>query len=250
MRFFLFFTLIITFSCASKKNVILLQDITDSDSFKVEYSVNTIKPDDILKINIFSENPELSIPFNKNLVESNSGLETYKINGYLVDSKGYINFPVLGDIYVKDLTANQVSNLISKNLVEEGLLISPTADVKVINSYFTILGEVNQPGRYNFLENNINLMQAIGISGDLTINGERNNIKILRNVDDKIITSTVDLTSSDIFESDFFQIYSGDIIIVNPNSSRVKNAGIIGNSGTLLSLLSFLLSSLILITNN
>ena len=134
--------------------------------------------------------------------------------------------------------------------MSEGLLISPTADVKIINSYFTILGEVKLPGRYNFLENNINLMQAIGIAGDLTINGERNSIKILRSIDDEIVTSSVDLTSSDLFKSDFFQIRSGDIIIVNPNSSRVKNAGIIGNSGTLLSLLSFLLSSLILITNN
>ena len=250
MRFFLLLTLFISFSCASKKNILLLQDVTDSDSFNIDYSVNRIKSDDILKINIFSENPELSIPFNKNLVESNSNLETIRINGYHVDSDGYINFPVLGAIYVKNLTTNQASDLIAKNLVSEGLLISPTADVKIINSYFTILGEVKLPGRYNFLENNINLMQAIGIAGDLTINGERNSIKILRSIDDEIVTSSVDLTSSDLFKSDFFQIRSGDIIIVNPNSSRVKNAGIIGNSGTLLSLLSFLLSSLILITNN
>ena len=82
MRFFLLLTLFISFSCASKKNILLLQDVTDSDSFNIDYSVNRIKSDDILKINIFSENPELSIPFNKNLVESNSNLETIRINGW------------------------------------------------------------------------------------------------------------------------------------------------------------------------
>ena len=95
----------------------------------------------------------------------------------------------------------------------------------------------------------MDILQAIGMAGGLTINGERKNIRIIRNIGDKRELFLVDLTSSNFFNSESFQIFSGDVIIINPNNSRIKNAGIIGNSGTLVSLLSFLLSSIILITN-
>ena len=87
------------------------------------------------------------------------------------------------------------------------------------------------------------------MAGDLTITGERTNIKLIRDVNNKTKVFNVDLTKSN-FINEYFQIFSGDIIIVNPNRSRIKNAGIIGNSGTLLSLLSFILSSIIVITNS
>ena len=86
------------------------------------------------------------------------------------------------------------------------------------------------------------------MAGDLTINGLRDDIKIIREINGKKNISSVDLTKSDFLVSENYQIISGDIILVNPNSTRVKNAGLIGNSGTLLSLLSFLLSSIIVIT--
>ena len=82
-----------------------------------------------------------------------------------------------------------------------------------------------------------------------TINGSRKDVRLIRDIGKNKSISTIDLTSKNLFENDNFQIFSGDIIIVNPNTTRIKNAGIIGNSGTLVSLLSFLLSSIILITN-
>ena len=95
----------------------------------------------------------------------------------------------------------------------------------------------------------MNILKAIGLSGDLTINGKRNDIKLIREIEGEQVVSSIDLTKSEFINAGSFQILSGDIIIVNPNSARVKNAGIIGNSGTLLSLLSFLLSSIIIINN-
>ena len=88
------------------------------------------------------------------------------------------------------------------------------------------------------------------MAGDLTINGRRDNVKLIREIGDKRNVFSYDLTSSNILESENFQIFSGDLIIVSPNSSRIKNAGIIGNSGTLISLLSFILSSIIIISNS
>ena len=164
-----------------------------------------------------------------------------------MSKNGEINFPSIGVIKVTGLTIKKLRKLINDKLKNEGILLDPYVDVKILNSFFTILGEVNRPGRYDFLENNLNIFEALGMAGDLTINGKRSGIKIIRNSDGANKISEFSLTDYDILKSEFFQIYSGDIIIVSPNTTRVKNAGIIGNSGTLLSLLSFILSSIIVI---
>ena len=123
-------------------------------------------------------------------------------------------------------------------------------DIKLLNSHFTIIGEVNKPGRYTFLSDKFDIIQAIGMAGDFTINGLRDDVRIIRKKNNQLTINSLDLTSIESITSNNFQIFSGDIIIINPNSSRIKNAGIIGNSGTLLSLLSFILSSIIVISNN
>tara|TARA_Y100001954_G_scaffold236669_1_gene298012 strand:- start:565 stop:1287 length:723 start_codon:yes stop_codon:yes gene_type:complete len=237
-------------SCSSKKDILFVQDLKDSQTFSIDYNEYEIKVDDILKIDVFAENTTLTLEFNRNNQNFNAQTkESMVLNGYQVNSLGYINFPSLGKLKVEGLTVSKTTKLIYESIVNNGFLLNPTVDVKVINSSFTILGEVNRPGRYDFIKNNMDIIQAIAMAGDLTINGQRKNIKIIRNYGDKKSVSTIDLTKSDFFTSTNFQIFSGDIIIVDPNNTRVKNAGIIGNSGTLLSLLSFLLSSFIVMNN-
>ena len=130
-------------------------------------------------------------------------------------------------------------------LTTSDVLIEPIVEVKVLNLNFTVIGEVNRPGNY-FFDSEINLLQALGMAGDLTITGKRDDVKLIRIKNDEKKVLSVDLTKSNFLVSESFQIYSGDVIIVNPNTNRVKNAGIIGNSGTLLSLLSFILSTIII----
>ena len=102
----------------------------------------------------------------------------------------------------------------------------------------------------DFIENNMDIFQALGIAGDLTINGLRDNVRVISKYNGKTVVNSLDLTSTNLLQSENFQIFPGDIIIVNANSARVKNAGVIGNFGNLLSVMSFILSSVILITNN
>ena len=215
----------------------------------MSYDQLVIKSDDILKIDVSTQSPELSQLFNLTTV-ANANLQTYQLNGYQVDINGNINFPLLGTIKVKGLTLNQASKIIEKSLFDKGILVNPTIDIKLVNAYFTVIGEVNKPGRYSFISNDMDIFQVLGMAGDLTINGERKNIKILRKSESNFKVSTVDVTSIDSIKNKNFQIFPGDIIIVNPNNSRVKNAGLIGNAGNLLSLLSFLLSSIIVINAN
>lgn len=245
--------LFLFFSCSSKKDILYIQDVQNELNFSSLFNEHVISVDDVLKIDISSESPEAAIGFNPR------GLNTSYINnkdsfifyGYQVDTDGNINFPLLGKIKVKGSKIGELRKNLVEMIVNRGFLINPTVDIKLMNLHFTIIGEVNKPGRYNYLENSLNIFEALGMAGDLTINGVRDDVVIIRSEEDiktnKI--NSINLTNSDILKSEFFHIKSGDVIIVKPNNSRIKNAGIIGNSGTLLSLLSFILSSIIVISN-
>ena len=240
-------------SCSTKKNIIYLQDYEKINSSTFEYDEYKVKIDDILKIDInfiSALTTNSTDGFLNN--DSASNKETMLYEGFQVNLNGDITYPFIGLISVEGKSINEVKNIIHQKISEtEVFSDSFTIDVKVINNYFTCLGEFNNPGRHEYLENNINIFEAIGIAGDLTINGKRNNVKIIREENNqKRKIYSVDLTNSKILSSDAFQILSGDIIIVEPNTNRIKNAGIIGNSGTLLSLLSFILSSIIVINSN
>lgn len=247
--FIFIISLIFTLSCSSKKNILYIQNSNDID-VDFAYQEYIIQPDDILKIDIGSDNPELITSINP--ISVNTGIannrELLLYNGYRVDKEGYIDFPNFNRFFVKGLTLSQLTLKFKNEIIEKGIVTNPSVDIKILNSEFTILGEVNRPGKYDFIENNLNIFEAIGIAGDLTINGERASVKVIRDYNNKKSINEIDLTDiNSIYEN--YQIFPGDIILINPNTTRVKNAGIIGNSGTLLSLLSFVLSSIIIINN-
>ena len=251
MKRVIFFLLICVFSCSSKKNILYLQNKDISKTYNIVYNDHKINVDDVLRIIITTEDPEVSLTFNPPGLGTSSIANTKEImlfNGYQVDPLGFIHYPGLGQIYVEDMSIPELRTHLYDLIINNKILNNPSVDVKLLNGHFTILGEVNRPGKYEFLQNNINILEAIGQAGDLSINGERDNILLIRDIDGDKKIYNVDLTKVDFFQSEFFQIQSGDIILVNPNTARVKNAGIIGNSGTLLSLLSFILSSIIVAT--
>ena len=250
MRFIIIIFLFIS-SCSSKKDILLIQDSKSTVNYNFEFKNIKIQPDDILRIKISSKSVNLASLFNENQsYQPASSILSFQIQGYLVDSNGYINLPVIDPISVKNLTINEASDKIQKILEEEDVINNATVDIKILNAYFTVLGEVNSPGRYSFLENNMDIFQALGIAGDLTINGKRDDIRIISDNNGKIVVNSLDLTSTKLLESESFQIFPGDVIIVNANRARVTNAGVIGNFGNLLSVMSFILSSIILISNN
>lgn len=242
--FFLFLN-----SCVSKKKLLYLQDISSVDISKVFSSQNILQENDILKIDVTSLEMEASKPYNKLSPQGMIGnsLDIMQLNGYLVSNNKSINFPVLGVISVADKTSQDLENYLEERLKLEGYLINPIISVRLLNAKFTVLGEVNAPGTYTFTEKNINFLQAIGLAGDLTIDGNRKDILIIRESDGVRKTIRIDMTSSGWLASINQNIQPNDVIIVNPNSKKVKSAGLIGNISTVLSIASILLSTIILI---
>ena len=242
--------LIVISSCASKKDVLYLQDANQHSNSKIAYQNATIQPNDILKITVSTLVPEAAIPYNRIStagVVANS-VELMQLEGYLVTNEGYINYPILSDIFVLNLTVNEIEKKIETLLIEGGHLNNPNVNVRLLNGKFTVLGEVKLPGTYSFTEQNITILQALGYAGDLTIKGKRDDIIITRDVNGVREISHIDLTTTDFMTSAYYYIKPNDHIIVNPNNPKVKQSGYIENVGVFLGVISLALTITILVT--
>ena len=243
-------SLLLLQSCVSKKQMLYLQDVDTVNSQEVTYNNHTLQVDDILKISVGALVPEAALPYNNvtagSVVANN--IDVMRLDGYLVSQNSTINFPVLGELSVKEKTTQELENDIKKLLVDGGYLINPNVTVRLLNAKVTILGEVQQPGTFSFTENNISLLQALGLAGDLTINGSREDVMVLRYVDGVQTTALIDLTSASFLSGPYQMVKPNDVIVVNPNSARISSAGYVGNLSAILGIASILLSSIILLT--
>lgn len=242
--------LLLLSSCASKKDILYLQDIDTNGVGAIAYQSATIQPNDILKITIESLSPEAALPYNKTVTQEqrSANLQIMQLDGYVVSLNNNIVFPVLGSISTANKTTEELEGFIRHKLTSEGHLSDARVNVRLINAKVTILGEVNSPGTYNYTEQNMTLLQALGFAGDLTINGERKDILMTREVDGVRKVTHIDLTSAEFMNSEYYFIKPNDLIVVNPNNPKVKSSGFIGNVGTVATVISLVLSITILLT--
>jgi len=249
-KYLVVLTAILLASCATRKNVVYFQDADETQLVPVQV-INEhpkIQVNDILNIKVHALNPESVLEFNMdaragNMVPQNPSI--LRLSGYNVDEKGYINFPKIGKIYVEGLTVNEAEERIKQNLVKD--VIHPNVKIMIINFKFTVHGEVRNPGTFEILDDNVTLPQALGMAGDLTINGRRNNVTIFRTENDQRVIKHIDLTTTDWMNTPFYFVKQNDYIYVEPNNPKVSTAGYVGNVGTLLSVVSILLTTAVLI---
>ena len=235
-------------SCASKKSVLYFQDSDNIDLRRIQYQSPRIQANDIINIKVTALNPKSVEPYNiQNGVTPNASfIETLKLQGYLVSQEGNIVFPVLGSINVLDKTTSELEKYIKKLLIDGGHVNDPAVSVRLLNSKFTVLGEVNNPGTFTITENNITLLQALGYAGDLDITASRKDILVLRDNNGVQQTKRIDLTTTDWFRSEFYYIKQNDVIVVNPNSTRIKSTGLFGNASTVMSAISLILTGILI----
>ncbi|MBC2844499.1 polysaccharide biosynthesis/export family protein [Winogradskyella flava] len=248
-KFLILICAISAFSCASKKEILYLQDADEYSNENVPYTNAKIQPNDVLKITVGALVPSSAIPYNKTTnTVGGVTIELMQLQGYLVYEDFTINFPILGILSVKDKTTQEFADYLIKLLEDGGHLKDPSVDVRLINAKVTILGEVKQPGTFNFTEQNITLLQALGYAGDLTINGKREDVILMRDEQGVRQITHIDLTKGDWLNGPYNFIKPNDVIIVNPNQPKVKSAGFVGNTGTVISVVSILLTTIVLIT--
>ena len=160
---------------------------------------------------------------------SNGG--TTQLLAYTVDEQGDIDFPVLGKIAVRGKTRQEVAIYLRNRLMERDLVKDPIVTVEYVNMAVNVLGEVNKPGRIDIQTDDFTILDAIAHAGDLTINGERENVMVMREVDGEDQTYTVNLCDrQSLLYSPAYFLQQNDVIYVSPNPNRKREARSTGNT--------------------
>lgn len=223
---FLFLVLLLSqTSCVEYKNIVYLRNAPDSLVVRElpipPYPAHQIQVDDQLSITITSIDPMAAAPLNINSGETKGTDNSAVGAGYLVDRNGNIDLPLLGTQLVKNLTVQQLKDSIS--LKASKYIKDPIVNIRFLNFRFTILGEVASPGIFVVPYEKITLFEALGMAGDISSYGNRENILIVREQDGKEIFQTLNLHSQDIFKSDFFYLRKNDLIIIEPLKQKTAS---------------------------
>ena len=239
------------FACSFKNQLTYINNGKEDNISKINFSKkNYIEIGDILKIDVKTVLSEVSAPFNNTHKITSYDPNKLILEGYKVEKDSTINYPLLGEISVVGLTINELTIKLRNMLINEGQLTNPYIKINKVNSKFTVLGEVKTPGTYFNYENQINIFQALGLAGDLLISAKRKNVKLIRQENGLRKTYEFSLNTSEIFDKPYFYIKSNDVIIIEPNYSKIKSAGFIGSPQSIASISSLVLSITLLLINN
>jgi polysaccharide export outer membrane protein len=223
-------------SCGTPKDVVYFQDAKNYLTFKNLDTINVyIHQNDILAIMVNSEATEAALPFNLPMASYYIGGESYgqqRVLGYIVDSNGNIEFPILGKLHVEGLTRFELREMIKEELVSNGLLKDPVITVNFLNFRISVLGEVNKPGSYNITDEHVTLLDAISLAGDLTIYGKRERVAVIREEKGRRTILYHDLLSTEVFMSPYYYLQQNDVIYVEPNNLRAQQSRINQNNST------------------
>ena len=232
-------------SCVAKKEMLYLQDAEGITALEAIVKVEPkIQQDDLLSINVSALDAEAALPFN--LFEAGGTTTVPKPITYLVNSDGEINFPVLGKIKVEGYSTKEITNHVTEALTP--YIQKPIVNIRLTNFKVTVLGEVKSPGTYPVPNERISILEAIGLAGDLTIQGKRKTVVLVREQNGKRTFVDIDLTNREIMNSPYFYLAQNDVLIVEPNKSKINSSAVGANTGIILSTISFLISILAIVT--
>ena len=173
-------------------------------------SEKTIQPYDYLYIKIYSLDEKTAAIFGDEMRMTTSE----ELVSYSVNDKGYINFPFVGQIYVKDLTIDQAKEKLEKELNQ--YLTNISVRVRFVANKITVLGEVQRPGNITFYDEKITIFDALGYAGDVADYGDKTKLTLIREKDGNITYHYLDMTNKNIVQSDYYYLQPNDVLIVNP----------------------------------
>ncbi|WP_256010010.1 polysaccharide biosynthesis/export family protein [Desertivirga xinjiangensis] len=230
-------------SCGSYNRVPYFQDVNQKIPSKEaidNYTSLTVQPEDILGISVSSLNPEASSIFNYNLhtiTGTNQTTNNNPVIGYLVDRKGEIQLPLIGNYKVSGQTTSELRENIRKKLLT--YLKEPVVNIRILNFKVSVMGDVARPGVYQVQNERITIPEAISLAGDLNITGLRDNVMLIRETNGTREYIPIDLTSKKLFTSPYYYLRSNDVIYVQPGKNKYASVdNTYRNIGILLSAIS------------
>jgi polysaccharide export outer membrane protein len=230
------------FACSTPTNIAYIQDVREGTVLTPPAaSAIRLKPMDQISIIVSCRDPQVAAMFNlptytrrigeQSNLSSNLGSNTNGMSGYTVGSNGAIDFPIIGEVIIAGLTREQAADLIKERLVDSKQIKDPVVTVEFMNLGFSVLSEVVRPGRYAIDRDRFTVLDALSRAGDLTIDGQRENVTLLRNEGGRDEVYRINLLNAQsLYSSPAFYVQQGDIIYVTPNERRQRESTINGNT--------------------
>lgn len=220
-------------SCATKRNLVYFSNLPDSTLYReaiLNHREAKIQPGDALSIKVSTLNPDANIMFNSgSLPMSNlstgvsSGVTSTSTSpdGFIVDENGQIAFPVLGLLSLKGLSVKEAQTKIANEIAKSAK--NPIVNIRILNYKITVIGEVSKPGIYSVSNNKINILEAIGMAGDMTPYAIRSNVILIREENGERTVNHIDFNNKSILNSPYYNLKQNDIVYVQPEN-RLKAA--------------------------
>ncbi len=224
-----FLFIIVFASCVNTKKVTYFNNIADTTVTSAADGLEPrIQKGDLLSISVSSLSTEVTSVFNSpNSPASNSFISSNTLSqavGYLVSQEGDIDFPILGNLHVAGITKESLKDSIAHILIDKKLLFNPIVTVRYLNFHVTVLGEVNNPGLITIPNEQVTVLEAIGLAGDLTIYGKRNNVLLLRRENGQKVVRRLNLNSEQVLSSPYYNLQSNDVVYIEPSRGKVASA--------------------------
>lgn len=236
-------------SCTPSKDVVYFQDANQFETLVDSNTSNTkFKVDDLVSIHVSVLDPEASAPFNLYRGSQEGGMRPEQVD-YLVDKNGEIDFPVIGKIKIAGLSPSETQALLEKKLAD--YLVNPIINIRIKNFTVTILGAVGRPGTYPVNGEQITIMEALGLAGDITIKGRKDNVMVIRDFDGTKVYNRINLNQKDALKSPVFYLTQNDVVYVEPNKSGKTASSLDQRASIAVSIISVLITStVVLLTRN
>ena len=237
-------------SCGSRKKMVYLQnDSTEINTLYDQY-IPKIQVNDILTIVVTAADPKVTAPFNP--ISSMSGGNMTQNTDlalrptYTVDNDGNITLPMLGKTEVAGLTRIEA---IEKIRLELGkYIIDPGVNINFNNFRISVLGEVAKPGSFVLPSERVTVLEALGMAGDLTIRGVRENVMVIREINGHKAMHRLDLTKQSTLNSPYYYLAQNDVIYVEPNQAQINSSKLGANTNIIISISSLLITVISILT--
>lgn len=237
-------------SCGSRKNMIYLQNDSTQINTLYEQYVPKIQVNDILTIVVTAADPKATAPFNPvSTMTTNNMTQSVDMAlrpTYTVDNRGDITLPMLGKVHVAGLTRVEAIERIRSDLSQ--YIKDPGVNMNFNNFRVSVLGEVAKPGSFILPTERVTVLEALGMAGDLTIRGVRQNVLLIREVDGQKTMHRLDLTKQNTVNSPYYYLAQNDVIYVEPNKAQINNSKLGANSNIIISIASLLITVISVLT--
>lgn len=237
-------------SCGSRKNMVYFQpDSTQINTIYEQY-VPKIQKNDILTIVVTATDPKVTAPFNPLSTMTTTNM-TQSVDmalrpTYTVDEKGDITLPMLGKVHIEGLTRLEAIEKVRQELSQ--YIKDPGVNMNFNNFRVSVLGEVARPGSFIMPTERVTILEALGMAGDLTIRGVRENITLIREVDGQKSMHRLDLTKQETLNSPYYYLAQNDVIYVEPNKSQINNSKLGANTNIIISIAGLIITVISVLT--